>query len=450
MNSQENTNKGFQYNIKITDYADVENYLYNLPRFTTKNGLEHTKELLMRLGNPATEIAKVHVAGTNGKGSVCAYLQSLFRKSGKKTGGFISPHLVTMHERFLINGKPIDDKLFMEGFFRVKETADRAYEEGMAYPTFFEFLFFMGMWIFEKEAVEVLVLETGLGGRLDATNVFEKVEACVITTIGLDHCQYLGDTKEAIAGEKAGIIKANAKVISLDKKDKVTELIRKKCIQMGAIGVLIDETEYSVEKIKHKSIDFSYKSDYYNYISLSMSTNALYQVENAVVALRTFETCAEGMGIPMLSEVSLREAVADTFWEGRMEEVLPSVYFDGAHNENGMQAFLDSVKAMKVSGRRHLCFSAVDDKDYGQMIAMLGESRLFSTVTAIEMEEARGVSLEELQRHFSRYDHWEVSAVKGVQPGLQHCLAQKQSGDVVFIVGSLYLVGLIKAVLRRN
>ena len=239
-------------------------------------------------------------------------------------------------------------------------------------------------------------------------------------------------------------------MISLDKKDKVTELIRKKCIQMGAIGVLIDETEYSVEKIKHKSIDFSYKSDYYNYISLSMSTNALYQVENAVVALRTFETCAEGMGIPMLSEVSLREAVADTFWEGRMEEVLPSVYFDGAHNENGMQAFLDSVKAMKVSGRRHLCFSAVDDKDYGQMIAMLGESRLFSTVTAIEMEEARGVSLEELQRHFSRYDHWEVSAVKGVQPGLQHCLAQKQSGDVVFIVGSLYLVGLIKAVLRRN
>ncbi len=434
----------------ITDYKEAEDFLYGLPKFTTKNDLGHTTELLKRLGNPSIEIPKVHVAGTNGKGSVCAYLQSLFQKSGKKTGGFVSPHLVTMHERFLINGKPVPDMLFMEGVRYVKSVADDAYGEGMAYPTFFEFLFLVGMYIFQKEDVEILVLETGLGGRLDATNVFSQVEACVITAIGLDHCQYLGDTREAIAAEKAGIIKKNANVIFLDRGDGVTEIIRKKCIQMGGIDARIGQKEYSVEKIKHKSIDFSYKSGYYNYISLFVSTNALYQVENAVLALRTFEKCAERMEIPMLSVVSLQEAVADTFWEGRMEEVLPDVYFDGAHNENGMQAFLESVKAMEIGGRRHLCFSAVDDKDYGRMIAMLGESGLFSTVTAIEMEEERGVCLEELQRHFFRYDHWAVNTVKGAKEGLQQCLLQKQEEDVVFIVGSLYLVGLIKAVLRRN
>ena len=434
----------------ITDYKEAESFLYDLPKFTTKNDLGHTKELLSRMGNPVAEISKVHVAGTNGKGSVCAYLQSLFQKSGKKTGGFVSPHLVTMHERFLINGKSVADALFLEGVQKAKEVADCAYQEGMAYPTFFEFLFLAGMYIFQKEKVDVLILETGLGGRLDATNVFSQVEACVITSIGLDHCQYLGDTREAIAAEKAGIIKKNANIIFMDREDDVTEVIRKKCIQMGGIDVAIGPKEYSVEKIKHKSIDFSYKSGYYNYISLFMPTNALYQVENSVLALRTFEVCVDRMGIPMLSVEALQEAIADTIWEGRMEEVLPDVYFDGAHNENGMQAFLESVEAMEIGGRRHLCFSAVDDKDYGRMIAMLGESKLFSTVTAVEMEEARGVCLEELQRHFSRYDHWTVYAVKGAKEGLHHCLLQKQEEDVVFIVGSLYLVGLIKAVLRRN
>lgn len=434
----------------ITDYKEAEQFLYDLPKFTKKNDLGHTKELLNRLGNPAIGIPKVHVAGTNGKGSVCAYLQSLFQKSGKKTGGFVSPHLVTVHERFLINSKPVSDLCFMEGVQKVKAVADSAYKEGLAYPTFFEFLFLVGMYIFQREQVDVLILETGLGGRLDATNMFDCVEACVITAIGLDHCQYLGDTREAIATEKAGIIKKNADVIYMNREDGATDVIRKKCLQMGGIDGSVGQKEYSVEKIKYKSIDFSYKSGYYNYISLFVSTNALYQVENAVLALRTFEKCAEKMGLSMLSEVALQEAIADTFWEGRMEEVLPDVYFDGAHNENGMQAFLESVKTMEIGGSRHLCFSAVDDKDYERMIAMLGESRLFSNVTIIEMEEERGVSLEELQRHFSRYDHWTVHAVKGAKQGLHQCLLQKQEGDVVFIVGSLYLVGLIKAVLRRN
>ena len=149
-------------------YKDAEAFLYALPKFTTKNSLDHTGFFLSKMGNPAKEMIKVHVAGTNGKGSVCAYLQGLFGEAGYQVGGFISPHLITMHERFLLNGSPIDDERFMESFYHVKQIADQALEEGVPYPTFFEFLFFMGMDIFEKAGMEVLVLETGLGGRLDA------------------------------------------------------------------------------------------------------------------------------------------------------------------------------------------------------------------------------------------------------------------------------------------
>lgn len=436
--------------MQITNYSEAEKFLYDLPKFTVKNSLSHTAELLKRMGNPAKNISKIHVAGTNGKGSVCAYLQNLLKEYGCRVGGFISPHLVTMHERFLINGEAVEDAFFMDAFQFVKDTADHALEEGMSYPTFFEFLFLMGMYLFEKAKVQVLLLETGLGGRLDATNVFDRVDICVITSIGLDHCKYLGNTKKEIAGEKAGIIKNGASVIFPHKEEQVSRVIREKCREKGAFPVPVGQKEYSVEKIKYKSIDFSYKSRYYNYISLIASTNALYQVENAVLALRAFEIYMEKHNMTVMSEEKMRRAVAHTFWEGRMEEVLPGVYFDGAHNENGIDAFLQSVKSMDIRGKRILCFSAVDDKDYGHMISMLGDSGLFGAVTAVEMEDERGVCLDELRKYISQYDGWDACYVKGAEEGLNLCLEQKNPEDVVFIVGSLYLVGLIKAVLRRN
>ena len=304
--------------------------------------------------------------------------------------------------------------------------------------------------VFEKEQVEVLVLETGLGGRMDATNVFEKKDVCIITSIGLDHCKYLGNTKEEIAEEKAGIIKHGTSVIFPDKEKSVSAVIGQKCIKMQAVSVPLTKKEYSVEKIKHKSIDFSYKSRYYNYISLTVSTNALYQVENAALALRAFEIFEEKHNMTPMSEDEIRAAIAATVWEGRMEEVFPGVYFDGAHNENGMEAFLQSVRAMEIAGKRILCFSAVEDKDYGQMISMLGESGLFSYVAAVEMEDARGTSMEALKAYFSQYDCWEVCYLKGAEEGLNQSLRWKNPEDVVFIVGSLYLIGSMKAVLRRK
>lgn len=434
----------------IASYEEAEGFLYALPKFTAKNNLSHTRELLQRMGNPGWEVPKLHVAGTNGKGSVCAYLQSLLGEYGYKTGGFISPHLVTMHERFLINKRPVEDGLFMESFLCVKGIADNAFHEGIPYPTFFEFLFLMGMYIFGKEKVEVLVLETGLGGRLDATNIFPHTEVCVITRIGLDHCRYLGETKEEIAGEKAGIIKKDASVIFLNQEPSIREVLEKKIEETGAFSCLLEEDAYSVEKIKHKSIAFSYKSRYYNYINLNVSTAALYQVENAALALRAFEAFLGRKRLTEMSADKMSRAVAGSFWEGRMEEVLPGVYFDGAHNEDGIRAFVESIEAMNVRGRRILCFSAVEDKAYGRMISMLYESGLFEAVTAVEMEDERGVRLGELRKCFSQYEQWNVRYVKGAGAAIKSCIEEKGPEDIVCIVGSLYLVGLVKPVLRRK
>ena len=435
---------------QIHEYKEAEAFLYELPKFTTKNSLSHTAGFLKRLGNPGKAIPKIHVAGTNGKGSVCAYLQSLLKEYGLKTGGFISPHLVTMQERFLINGEPVAEEAFMDSFHTVKAAAELALGEGISYPTFFEFLFLMGMLIFEREQVDVLVLETGLGGRLDATNVFAYADVCVITSIGLDHCQYLGNTIDEIAAEKAGIIKKDTTVIFGDAKPSVVRIIKERCAEVKAEPALVGQKEYYVEKIKHKSIDFSYKSRYYNYISLTASTNAIYQVQNAALALRAFEAFLQKRRMTEMSSERIRQAVASCFWEGRMEEVIPGVYFDGAHNEDGIRAFLESASAMKVSGRRILCFSAVEDKAYGRMISILDESGLFESVVAIEMEEARGVKLAALKEYFSQYNRWNVIYVKGTEEGLRRCLTEKAAEDTVYIVGSLYLIGLVKTVLRRN
>ena len=186
----------------------AEEYLNQIPMWTRKkNSLEDVRDVLDVMGAPDRDIPAIHVAGTNGKGSVCALLTSILKEAGYKTGTFISPHLIEVRERFLINGAMVDEAVFEDGFGIVLEASRKMMEKGYCHPTFFEFLFLMAMVIFKKQDVDVMVLETGMGGRLDTTNVLEHPCACVITSISLDHTKYLGDTLEEIAGEKAGIIK---------------------------------------------------------------------------------------------------------------------------------------------------------------------------------------------------------------------------------------------------
>ena len=259
------------------NYQKAEDYIYSLPKFTTKNSLEHTRQFLKRLNAEGREQKILHVAGTNGKGSVCAYLQALLLSEGKTVGMFTSPHLVKMNERICVNGQAVADEVFLESFERVRNAVKKMQEEGIAHPTFFEFLFGMGMDIFAESGVEYIILETGLGGRLDATNAIGNPVISIITSISLDHTEILGETIAEIAAEKAGIIRPKVPVIFDGNCEEGAKVIRDRAGELGAPCREITKNAYEIQKTAGKDIAFSSLSAYYETTVWHLSTTALYQ-----------------------------------------------------------------------------------------------------------------------------------------------------------------------------
>ena len=209
-------------------------YIYSIPKFAGKSTPDNTLELLRRIGFREEDRKIIHVAGTNGKGSVCSYIANTLLADNRTVGLFVSPHLLRINERMRINGKEVSDEVFEESFAKVKAISEDMAEAGYTHPSFFEFLFGMAMDIFTRENVEYIVLETGLGGRLDATNVITNPIVTIITSIGLDHTDILGDTIEAIAGEKAGIIKENVPVVFWNKNDGAAKVITGKAKELNS------------------------------------------------------------------------------------------------------------------------------------------------------------------------------------------------------------------------
>jgi len=441
----------------ITTFEEAVNYLYDVPRFTTKNTIEDTKSYLQKLGNPDNKMKIIHVAGTNGKGSVCAYLRHILEAAGYKTAVFTSPHLVDIRERFLVKGQMIEKKVFLDAFLEIYDSLDWNSPEQDAvpatettkfyHPTFFEYLFFMAMLIFSKEDIDYCILETGLGGRLDATNAVEHKELSVITRIGLDHVEYLGDTIAQIAGEKAGIIREGAPVVFSDVEPEATEVFRQKASKLGVSAYGVSRNDYAFLNFKNKSIDFSIRSEYYGYVGFSLNTIARYQMENAALAIRAVEVLDKEHTITVQQ---LQEGVAACFWQGRMEEILPEVYVDGAHNEDGIRAFLETVREDGCEKGRSLLFSVVQDKDYEHMIQMIAESGLFERIAVAHMHTGRAASLECLQELFDEYPHCEYSLYTKVDTALQELLEDRKPAERIYIAGSLYLVGEIKESLRHD
>ena len=237
-------------------YEEMLQEILEIPKFTTKNPLTHTKEFLKRLGNPQEQFKVIHVAGSNGKGSVCAWIAGVLGKSGKHTGLFVSPHLVDIEERFVTDGKPCAREEFMQAAQTVHEIAEQMQGEGIPHPTFFEYIFAVGMVIFRNKGVEYAVLETGLGGRLDATNVITHPLLTVITSISLEHTEILGDTIEKIAGEKAGIIKPGVPVVYDASKDEAAKVIEERAEQLKCRMLPIFPEKIKILLNTGKKIDF--------------------------------------------------------------------------------------------------------------------------------------------------------------------------------------------------
>ncbi len=429
-------------------FQEAEAYLYNIPKFTKKNDLKNTEKLLEKLGNPSLDKKIIHIAGTNGKGSVCAFLKSLLLEKGEQVGVFTSPHLESMQERFCLNQTNVSEQGFLEAFDKVKNVVSEVMQEkkGIEHPTFFEFLFLMAMVIFEEAKVEYIILETGLGGRLDSTNVIKKPVLTILTKIGLDHCQYLGNSKAEIAFEKAGILKKEVPVVYWDTNSEVTDIIHEKAKELHVKEYLVSCLNCELQKNSYKTIDFYYKSRYYDYVSFTLHGVALYQMENSAIALTAYEILFPKEECNL---VQMKKAILETRWAGRMEEILPNVYLDGAHNEDGIDAFLQSVNALPEKIVKTLLFSAVADKEYRKMIKKIEESDTFDFICVVEMPDERAASKNELKECFTGRMDGKLVFAESIQEGLSFCLANQKVEDYVFIAGSLYLAGFIKGALRR-
>lgn len=426
-------------------YQEATEFILSIPKFTSKNKPEHTRLFLQYLGHPERHFKVIHVAGTNGKGSVCAYLDAMLRAEKKRVGLFTSPHLVKINERIVVDGEMLSDAQFLSVFEKVQAAVGRMQEENLPHPTFFEFLFGMAVTAFAEAKVEYAVLETGLGGRLDATNTVEQPVCSVITSIGYDHTELLGDTLEEIAAEKSGIIKKGTPVIYMEGAEESNRVIEETAKNLGNRCKKIGKNAFKILGIQNKSIAFSCASAYYEDVTWRLNNTGVYQPENACLAL-------EVMRLLFGEAKQLRawqEALSQVIWKGRMEEVQPDVFIDGAHNISAVERFAESVKKNSTGQGTILLFSAVQDKDYEQMIAYLCRQVDAEIYLVTQIQDKRAEARGILAETFRRFTDRPVLEMETIADAWEYIM-KNQNGRRVYCLGSLYLVGMIKELMEQS
>lgn len=429
---------------------NVVEYLYQIPRFARTGGLEQTKERLRLLGSPEKSFRYIHVAGTNGKGSTCAYMESVLRHMGFKTGLFTSPHLVRINERIRINNVEISDEAFVKAFYTVKELIDLQMSQGIAHPTFFEFIYLMAMCAFKEAGIEYGIIETGLGGRLDLTNAIEEPDLTIITSISLDHTAILGDTVTKIAAEKAGIIKSGVPLVYLDKTPEVSDVLTKQAEIMDSTAFAVRNHWVENVSMDADRIEFTYRCPYFKKYDIILKTNGIYQVENACLAITALEVlrlkCGWTMG-ELDYYINIQKGIEDMQWAGRMEKVGPNIYVDGAHNDDAVLQLVSSVNQMFKGRDIYLVFAVAEDKDYQHMVEHLSQIDRLKGVVITEIDNGRRRDFHEVLEDFKKNWHGMIDGTYNVNEAI--VLGQKWKGQdgVLICTGSLYLVGHVKEIL---
>lgn len=425
---------------------DIVEYLYQIPRFARTGGLEATRERLRLLKNPEKSFHYIHVAGTNGKGSVCAYIESCLRQMGFKTGLFTSPHLVRINERIRIDNQEISDVDFARAFHKVKELVDSQRKQGIVHPTFFEFIYLMAMTAFQEAGIEYGVIETGLGGRMDLTNAVEAPDLTIITSISLDHTDILGDTIEKIGAEKAGIIKPGVPLVYLDTKEEVSAIFRAKASEAWPV-----KKEWMENIVMNSgNIHFSLKCPYFKKYDIMLDTSGIYQIENASLALTAMEVLKSSLIHPK-NEEDFRKKVLrglkKMHWSGRMEMVADNVYVDGAHNDDGIEKLVLTVDEAFAGRDIYLVFAVAEDKDYRQMIGHLCRLKGLKGIVVTEINNGRRRDFHEIMDGFKENWHGNIQGTYNVSEAITTGREWAGGSGVLICTGSLYLVGHVKEIL---
>lgn len=441
-------------------WEEAVEHINSVSRYGNRPGAECTKALLARLGNPERKLKIIHIAGTNGKGSVCMYIAGMLRSLGLNTGVFTSPHLIRENERIRFNDELISDEDFTDCFEKVHRAELELLKDGFGQISYFDFFVGIAMLYYAMKKPDVVILETGLGGRLDSTNAVESPVMTVITSISLDHVAILGDTVEKIAAEKAGIIKHGAPVVYVAGQE-YSHVIEEKAEAMGIKAAGVEKSQCEIHEIGSKHIDFSLDSIYYKDNVFRLATPAVYQVMNAALAMTAVQMLVESRCFDRIAYDSMdrqnyidriRRGLESVTWEGRMEQVCEGFYIDGAHNPDGIAALLDTAAAMKKNTRGHyvLMFSAVNDKDYSSMIKEICDSNIFDEYVITQIEGARCLDVSKIADTFRRYTDGHVNEEPDVGQAVKKSVECFGGNATVICAGSLYLAGEVRKVMLDN
>ena len=398
-------------------------------------GLSRTRELLERLGNPHLGLKFVHITGTNGKGSTAAMVSSVLRKAGVKTGLYTSPHLWHFGERFQVNGQPIADG----DLGRITERVLKAAENMTDPATEFELMTALAMVYFKEQHCGIVVLEVGLGGRLDSTNIIPAPEVAVITNLGLEHTQLLGDTIPLIAREKAGIIKPGCRCVLYHQSREAQEVVEEVCREKGVELTVTDTDSLQVLEAGVEGQRFTYRGTEYR-----IPMVGAYQARNAATAIEVVEALRRGGW--EISQEALHQGLAGAVWPGRMELARrkPDFIIDGGHNPQCMEAIAQSLTQLYPGRKIRFLVGVMGDKDYGDMMGrLLPLAKSFHTITP---DSPRALSAGDLAA-FLRGKGAEATPCESVKEALHAVLAQSTPEDVICACGSLYMVGELRHLL---
>lgn len=425
-------------------YEEAMEYIEECNVLGSILGLESMERLMEALQNPQNKLTFIHVAGTNGKGSVSAFIANVLKTAGYRVGRYISPTIFTYRERFQINDKMISKKDFGELMDQVKEACEHIVAEGHPHPTSFEIETALSFVYFVKKECDVVVLETGMGGRLDATNIIPAPKLCVLTSISMDHMQFLGDTLTEITMEKCGIIKGGTTVISIEQMKEAMEVVEKTCALQKAELVVAEPSKASKVKQGLEKQSFSYDGIKYE-ISLSGS----YQIENAVLALEALKWLSQN-GFEKITEPKTAKGLQTTVWKGRFSVIAKKPYFivDGAHNVSAAEKLAESIRFYFTNRKIVYIMGMFRDKEYEKVIRITAPlASQVITVAAPGNPRALpaldlAVAVRDVNPHVTNADSLE-EAIE-----MAYLFADKDA--VIIAFGSLAFLGQLMTIVEGN
>lgn len=418
------------------NYNEALEFIHSVSNFFCKPGLERIGELCASLGNPQNQLKFIHVAGTNGKGSLCAFLSEILKNAGYKVGCYTSPYILRFNERIAINGSPISNADLAEICSQIKPICEKMSDK----PTEFEIITAIGFEYFKRQNCDIVILECGLGGRFDATNIINTPLVSVITGIDFDHQSFLGSTIEKIAFEKAGIIKKNAPCLWCGNNKIACEVIENECKKINTEFLTADFPTIKTADLSGTLFDLP------DYKDLKISLLGLYQPKNAANAVKTIEIL-KNIGYPVDSE-SIRRGLVDTYWPARFEKLSdnPIILFDGGHNPEGVKAATKSYKNYFGNQKCVVLSGVMADKDYSFIAKCISE--IADTVYTVTPNNPRSLSAEDYAKEFAKNSTKAFPAFSVKEAfGFSRDYAKK-NGLPIFCLGSLYLYGEIHNLIK--